>query len=137
MSKGRSCQGDGPGLLKKSGGKVRRKSPEGILYQNYCKLIVPKLLQVNSAWFIKLSFCCHLSVAMALSDKKRRMYKKKKRVYKKRRRVYKEEEGVQRRGGCTKIGLLQAKAAGILNFVNKLVVIILNRPHYVTCLLIA
>ena len=125
MSKGRSCQGDGPGLLKKSGGKVRRKSPEGILYQNYCKLIVPKLLQVNSAWFIKLSFCCHLSVAMALSDKKRRMYK--------RRRGYikrgggcteaggctKREEGVQRRGGY-KNWIVASKGFGILNFVNKL-----------------
>jgi hypothetical protein len=67
-----------------------------------------------------------LFAAMALSDKKRRMYKKKRRVYKK------GEEGVQRREGCTKIGLLQAKTAGILNFINKLVDIILNRSYYVT-----
>jgi hypothetical protein len=67
------------------------------LYQNYCTLIVPELLHANSAWFINF-----LYAAMALSDKKRRMYKKKRRVHKEEESVQKEEKGVQRREGCAK-----------------------------------
>ena len=57
--------------------------------QNYCKLIVPDLLNF-------------LFVAMALSDQKRRVYKEEESVQKK-RRVYK------RRGGCTKKRRVQKK----------------------------
>ena len=65
------------------------------MYQNYCTLIVPELLHANSAWFINF-----LYAAMALSDKKRRMYKKKRRVHKEEESVQKEEKGVQKLDCC-------------------------------------
>ena len=50
MSKGRSCQGDGSGLLKKSGGKsLEEKSGEKSLEEKSVGNFVPKLLQANSA----------------------------------------------------------------------------------------